>query len=53
MTRKPPNKPRYGHGWKESPRKPLNAEAKRRRAEWLQGWNSRIHGLLRAEVERL
>jgi hypothetical protein len=23
MNRKPPNKPCYGHGWKESPRKPL------------------------------
>ncbi len=53
MRRKRPiDKPRYGGGYKESPRKPLTPEGKKRRAEWLTGWKARMHGFLLAEAER-
>jgi hypothetical protein len=52
MSPKPPTKRSYSHGWKESPRKPLTPEGKKRRTEWLAGWNARMHGLLLAEAER-
>jgi hypothetical protein len=39
-------------GWKKSPLKPLTREGKKRRAEYLRGWNTRLGQLLFAEAER-
>ncbi len=39
-------------GWKESPRKPLSTEAKRRQRQWLADWRVRFTGLVAAEMER-
>jgi hypothetical protein len=42
----------WRRGWKGDPIKPLSAAAKRRRTEWLAGWNLRMSQLLFAEAER-
>jgi hypothetical protein len=39
-------------GWQESLLRLLTPEGKKRRAEFIRNWNSRMHGLLRAEMER-
>jgi hypothetical protein len=51
-SRLKPNTNSAGGGWQESPLRLLTPEAKKRRAEFIRNWNSRMHGLLLVEMER-